>query len=60
MNIARLYIEAGDNDLAIEWFEKAYKEHLPNIPYLGLPTHDPLSSDPRFVDLLRRIGLPAD
>jgi TolB-like protein/Tfp pilus assembly protein PilF/predicted Ser/Thr protein kinase len=58
VNIARLYIEAGDNDMAIEWFEKAYKDHLPNMPYLGLPNHDPLRSDPHFQDLLRRIGLP--
>jgi len=60
VNIARLYIEAGENDLAIEWFEKAYKEHLPNVPYLGLPYFDPLRSDPRFQDLLRKMNLPVD
>ena len=58
--IAQLYFHAGDKDLAIDWFEKAYEEHDPNLPYLGRPLWNPLRSDPRFQDLLRRIGLPLD
>ena len=60
MTIAQLYFDAGDKDLAIDWFEKAYEEHDPNLPYLGRPFWNPLRSDPRFQDLLRRIGLPLD
>jgi tetratricopeptide (TPR) repeat protein len=56
--IAFRYLDAGDYDLAIDWLEKAYDEHDPNLPYIGLPAYDPLRSYPRFKDLLRRIGLP--
>jgi len=58
MGIARRYLDAGDNDRAIDWLEKAYEERNPNLPYIGLPFYDPLRSDPRFQDLLRRMGLP--
>ena len=57
--IALRYLDAGDYDRAIDWLEKAYEEHDPNLPYLGLPIYDPLRSDPSFQELLRRIGLPA-
>jgi serine/threonine-protein kinase len=59
-DIARRYLEAGDYEEAMDWLEKAYEDREPNLPYLGLPTYDPLRSDPRFQDLLRRIGLPMD
>jgi serine/threonine-protein kinase len=58
VNIARLYIEAGENDQAINWLEQAYKDHPPNLPYIGLPSSDPLRSDPRFQELLRKMNLP--
>ncbi len=58
--IAGWYFRAGDYDLAIDWFEKAYEDYEPNLPYSGGPHYDPLRSDPRFQDLLRRIGLPVD
>jgi len=60
LNISNTYIDAGDYDLAIDWLEKAYKEHDPNLPFLGLPDYDPLRSDPRFQDLLRKMNLPVD
>lgn len=56
--IAFQYNDAGDYGLAIDWFEKAYEVHDLNLPYIGLPVFDPLRSDPRFQNLLRRIGLP--
>jgi TolB-like protein len=59
-DIARFYIIAGDYELAIEWLEKAYEDHEPNLPYIGMPSYDPLLSYPRFKDLLRKIGLPVD
>jgi TolB-like protein len=58
--ISANYIDAGEYDLAIDWLEKAYEEHDPNLPYLGLPYYDPLRSDSRFQDLLRKMNLPVD
>jgi tetratricopeptide (TPR) repeat protein len=58
MGIAIRYLDAGDYDRTIDWLEKAYEEHDLNLSGLGSPLYDPLRSDPRFQDLLRRIGLP--
>ncbi|MEE9279252.1 MAG: winged helix-turn-helix domain-containing protein [Myxococcota bacterium] len=58
--IAALHTLLGESDDAFAWLERAYCErepimvvHLPISPLL-----DPLRLDPRFRDLLRRIGLP--
>lgn len=52
------YIFAGSNDRALEWLERSFESHDPNMPYLGLPVFDNLRDDPRFKDLLRRMNLP--
>jgi tetratricopeptide (TPR) repeat protein len=54
------YFHAGEDDLAIDWLEKAYENHNPNMPYISGPRHDPLRSNPRFQDLLRKMNLPVD
>ena len=47
------------HDSAFEWLEKAYKERAEGILYLKVePKFDPLRDDPRFEDLLRRLGVP--
>jgi tetratricopeptide (TPR) repeat protein len=57
--MAYVYIGLGDNDQAMVWLEKAYQEHSNYLAYLNTnPIVDPLRSDPRFDDLVRRIGLP--
>jgi serine/threonine-protein kinase len=49
----------GENDRAIQYLEKSYEEHSHWLIYLHIdPSMDGLRSDPRFQDLLRRIGLP--
>ena len=60
LNVASLYIYAGDSDRALEWLEKGYEERSPDMPYVGVPPPDldPLRSDPRFQDLLRRMNFP--
>ena len=59
MGIVRRYLAAGDYGKAIDWLEKAYEVHHPGLPYVGFdPRYDPLRSDPRFQDLLRRMNLP--
>jgi len=51
------YLYAGDRDRAVEWLERAYPDAGGALPYLGLPLHDSLRSDPRFQELLRRMNL---
>jgi len=59
MTIADQYVRFGDKEQAIAWLEKTYQEHASGLLYLKTyPLYDPLRSDPRFQDLLRRIGLP--
>jgi len=56
--LANVYIGLGDKDQAFFWLEKAYQERSNYMVYLKVfPADDPLRSDPRFDDLLRRIGL---
>ena len=56
--IGTLYTRAGEKDKALEWLEKAYEAHDPNMPYIAVdPIFDILRDDPRFQDLLRRMRL---
>ena len=55
--IAVIYAALGDTDQAMNWLEKGYGERF-NPGVLLRPGFDPLRSDPRFQDLVRRIGLP--
>ena len=55
--IAVVYAALGDKDQAMTWLEKAYEERFnPGVPLR--PGFDPLRSDVRFKDLLRRVGFP--
>jgi TolB-like protein/Tfp pilus assembly protein PilF len=58
VDVADLYIEAGDKDRAFEWLQKGFVGRDPTMPYIIWPQYDRLRSDPRFQDLLRRMGLP--
>jgi TolB-like protein/DNA-binding winged helix-turn-helix (wHTH) protein/Tfp pilus assembly protein PilF len=55
--IALIYAGLDEKDQAMAWLEKAYAERF-NPSILLRPAFDPLRSDLRFQDLLRRIGLP--
>ena len=55
--IAIVYVSLGDSDQAMNWLEKGYEERF-NPGVLLRPGFDPLRSDSRFQNLLRRIGLP--
>jgi len=49
----------GEKQQALDWLEKAYEDRNWWMPWLKVePRLDPLRSDPRFVALLRRVGLP--
>jgi len=57
--VARGYAELNEKERALTWLEKAYQERDPWLPMdLAGPTFDPLRSDPRFQELLRRMSLP--
>ena len=56
-HIALIYVGLGKKDQAIEWLEKAETERDPFLIYVKVdPNFDSLRNDPRFSDLLRRIG----
>jgi TolB-like protein/Tfp pilus assembly protein PilF len=58
-DIAALYVWLGDNDRAMDWFEKAFDERSFNMVYLKVhPGYDRLRQDPRFLALLRRLQFP--
>jgi TolB-like protein/Tfp pilus assembly protein PilF len=57
--IAIAYVGLGEKDEAFAWLEKSYEEHTSFATFLKpSPFFDPLRSDPRFAELLRRLGLP--
>jgi DNA-binding winged helix-turn-helix (wHTH) protein/TolB-like protein/Flp pilus assembly protein TadD len=57
-NVAVIYAGLGETDQALAWLEKAYGQRDSNIVNINIaPEFAALRSDPRFVDLLERIGL---
>lgn len=56
--VAHAYAGLEDRDQALAWFEKAYSQHSSELMTLKVnPAYDVLRDDPRFKDLLRRVGL---
>jgi TolB-like protein/DNA-binding winged helix-turn-helix (wHTH) protein len=59
--IARVYVGLGENDLAFDWLQKALVDRSSELVFLkvsrGIIT-DTMRSDPRYIELVRRIGLP--
>lgn len=55
--IAMIYAALGDRDQAMTWLEKGFNERF-NPGVLLRQGFDPLRSDPRFENLVHRIGLP--
>ncbi len=56
--IAFMYADAGDKARELEWLERAYRAHDPNLPYVCHARILSLPEEPRFRDLCRRMGLP--
>jgi len=58
-NVATAYAALGEKDEAFKWLEKAYEDRIGYMVCLRLDFRlDPLRSDPRFQDLLRRMNFP--
>lgn len=53
-----LYAGLGEKDLAFEWLEKTYQDRTSRMTILQVdPYLDPLRPDPRFQEMVRRVGL---
>jgi TolB-like protein len=58
-DVAMVHIGLQENDEAFTWLQRAFEQRSLWLGYLNVePQLDPLRSDQRFQDLLRRIGLP--
>jgi tetratricopeptide (TPR) repeat protein len=57
--IAQSHARLGENGPALEWLGKAFQEHDSRLVALKVdPCFDTLRSEPKFKDLIKRIGLP--
>jgi hypothetical protein len=60
-DIATIYAGLGERAKTFEYLEKAYQARVPYLVYLAVDPHfDSFRADPRFRDLVHRIGLGAD
>jgi tetratricopeptide (TPR) repeat protein len=56
--LATVYIGLGDRDRAFQWLTESVEERGVELSFLKVnPLFDPIRSDPRFADLLRRVNL---
>ncbi len=57
-SIGVLHIALGEVDEGFRWLEQSYEDHDPRLPFLKVhPAMDPVKEDPRYQELLARIGL---
>jgi tetratricopeptide (TPR) repeat protein len=57
-DVATVYVALGEKEKAIDSLEKAYEVHVYPVVYINVDWRfDPLRSEPRFQELVRRIGL---
>jgi tetratricopeptide (TPR) repeat protein len=56
-HIASVYNNVGDKERALDWLEKAYAIRDPKMTFLKTPNWKNVENDPRFQDILRRVGL---
>jgi TolB-like protein len=58
--IALIYAGLGDTNNAFEWLERSFENRDKGLTYLKIdPCLDPLRGDPRFQDLIKRVGFPS-
>lgn len=58
---AFFYVAAGEKTKTLDWLEKGLEVHDPSLQYVLQPEYvDLLGDEPRYQELLRKIGLPVD
>jgi hypothetical protein len=58
--IALVHMGLGEREAAIDRLETAYRDHAFELAHVNLtPVFDPLRADPRFQNLITKIGLTA-
>jgi len=61
MTFALVYVGMGEKDHAFVWLNKGYDERFTRMVYLRQEAFwDPLRSDPRYAELIRKMGFPAE
>jgi eukaryotic-like serine/threonine-protein kinase len=59
ITFAMVYVGIGDKDHAFAWLNKAYDERFTRLAYVRQESFwDPLRSDPRYIELIRKMGFP--
>ena len=56
--IARAYVFLGEKDEAFGWLQKGYEQPDPTMSLRVDPALDPIRSDPRYTELVRKAGFP--
>ena len=57
MYVAAVYAGMREKDLAFAWLEKDFEANTALLPFIAMrPNYDTLRDDPRFTDLMRRMG----
>ena len=56
--IAKIYAALNEKEQAFSWLERGLATGAIGAFYKDEPVWDPIRSDPRFADLLRRMGIP--
>jgi len=57
-HVAMVYAGLGEQDKTFDWLEKAYEDREGRMTILkSVPEFDSLHSDPRYADMVRRVGL---
>jgi hypothetical protein len=56
--VAHVATLKGDRSLALDWLEKSYQHHDYWMLYINVdPEYDAIRSDPRFQEIIHRLGV---
>ena len=56
--LAKIYTALSEKDLAFSWLERGLQAGAIGLFFKDEPVWDPIRRDPRFANLLRRMGIP--